>query len=259
MKQQTAALAALLALTGIAHAQINFVYAERDTVLALDFTSDGSGDATAYNGVNPPLGTGADHVAFAVAELGPSASTSTNPSITVNDISFALTGNVSAWPGDNGANILTGDYLFMPSTDGRLGANKTLQWSVSGLIANRDYTFTFTPGMKVNRGFTVTSGAESLVVSGGAGDRSIVLTADSSGIVSGSVTGTGNEGNLAGLRVADDVTIPPSAGETPEEILANKGFSTAWIDSLKQPDSERWYSGSELNYIGQTVGGLFAG
>lgn len=43
------------------------------------------------------------------------------------------------------------------------------------------------------------------------------------------------------------------------DALKNKGFSQEWIDALAKKGEPRWYSGSELKYIGQPVGGLYAG
>lgn len=49
------------------------------TVIQLDFTSDGSGDAGSFGGTNPPVGTAAGYTDFIAAELGPSANTTVNP------------------------------------------------------------------------------------------------------------------------------------------------------------------------------------
>ena len=54
-------------------------------ILDLDFTSDGSGDAGAFGG-GAPYGTAPGYTPFVVAELGPSAGTSLNPSITVGAV-----------------------------------------------------------------------------------------------------------------------------------------------------------------------------
>lgn len=175
------------------------------TVFAVDFTSDGSGDAVSYSGVNPPVGSTVGYKDFAVAELGPSNNVSINPSVSDNGITFSLTGKTSAWPGVNGADSLTGDYLFIPTGSARLGADPLLQWSASGLSANTAYNFTFTSGTATNRGFTIISGDKTLDGIGGSAAQSIVLTTDASGTVSGSIAGTGAEGNLAALEISTDI------------------------------------------------------
>ena len=48
-------------------------------------------------------------------------------------------------------------------------------------------------------------------------------------------------------------------GETTRELLQQKGFDDPWIDSLNHRGEPRVYSGDELKFIGQTVGGQYAG
>lgn len=179
------------------------------TIMQLDFTSDGSGDAVGYGGVNPPIGSTVGYSDFVVAELGPSGNTSANPSIVVGPATFALAGNTSAWPGIDGADTLTGDYLFIPSGASALGADPVLAWTVTGLVANTDHVFTFTPGVTTNRGVDFASGTSSVAMFGGAGDVSLTLTSDGSGQIIGTAVGTGNEGNWAALRI-ESVPEPSS-------------------------------------------------
>lgn len=43
------------------------------------------------------------------------------------------------------------------------------------------------------------------------------------------------------------------------DSLLAKGFDTAWIDALFKQGEARWYRGKELQFIGQPVGGQYAG
>ena len=55
------------------------------------------------------------------------------------------------------------------------------------------------------------------------------------------------------------VTTRAAEGDTVASQLREKGFEQSWIDSLTQKGTPRVYSGDELRFIGQPVGGLFAG
>jgi len=183
------------------------------SILSLDFTSNGSGDAEYYWGA--VAGTGnflADgFTAFVVEELGPSNNVSTDPAITVGDITFAITGNVSAWPGDNidivagTIDPLRGDYLFLPEVDGSLGADNTLTWTVSGLAAGAPYYFTFIHGDNGTRTVTFNTQGYELLIDGDLNwTGTLTLIADVSGIITGTATGGTGEGNWAALIVEVD-------------------------------------------------------
>ncbi|MGB0993369.1 MAG: PEP-CTERM sorting domain-containing protein [Akkermansiaceae bacterium] len=104
---------------------------------------------------------------------------------------------------------MTGDYLFIPSGAIALGADPVITWTVTGLAANTDHTFTFTPGETTARGVDFASGASSVSMLGGGGDVILTLTSDGSGQITGTATGTGNEGNWAALTI-ESVPEPSS-------------------------------------------------
>ena len=183
------------------------------SILSLDFTSNGSGDAESYGGA--VAGTGnylADgYTAFVVEELGPSNNTSTDPSITVGGITFAITGNTSAWPGDNidvvdgTIDPLRGDYLFLPEVDGTLGADSQLTWTVSGLAAGAAYQFTFIHGDNGTRTVTFNVQDYELLIDGEENwTGTLTLVADGSGVITGTATGGTGEGNWAGMVIEVD-------------------------------------------------------
>jgi hypothetical protein len=177
-------------------------------ILDLDFTSDGNGDAAAFGG-GAPYATAPGFTAFVVAELGPSATTSLNPSITANGVTFTINGSVSAWPGNNGAvnpDVLRGDYLFFGPADNVLGVTPyPMPWTVTGLTPNEDYVFTFTHGNNAGaaRSLLINSGDANLTINGVEGTHvgNMTLTSNGSGTITGTFTGMGGEGNLAAMSL----------------------------------------------------------
>ncbi len=177
-------------------------------ILDLDFTSDGSGDAGQFGG-GPPYATAPGFTAFVVAELGPANATTPNPSITAGGVTFTINGNISAWPGNNGAvnpDVLRGDYLFFPPNDGVLGVTpRPMPWTVTGLTANTDYVFTFIHGNNAGaaRSLEIGSGEATLAINGVTGTHvgHMKLTANGSGAITGTFTGLGGEGNLAAMSL----------------------------------------------------------
>ncbi|MEM9415334.1 MAG: GH116 family glycosyl-hydrolase [Planctomycetota bacterium] len=59
---------------------------------------------------------------------------------------------------------------------------------------------------------------------------------------------------MAGCAVAQQAEAPSA-----ETALLEKGFEPAWVAGLGERGEPRWYSGEELAFIGQPVGGLYAG
>lgn len=177
-------------------------------ILDLDFTSDGSGNAGAFGG-GPPYATAPGFTAAVVAELGPAGATSGNPSFTAGGVTFTINGNVSAWPGNNGAvnpDVLRGDYLFFPPSDGVLGVTPfPMPWTVTGLTPNEDYVFTFTHGNNAGaaRSLLINSGATNLTINGVEGTHvgNMKLTSNGAGTITGTFTGMGGEGNLAAMSL----------------------------------------------------------
>lgn len=206
-----------------------------DSILSLDFTSNGSGDAETYDGA--VAGTGnylADgFTAFVVEELGPSNNVSTDPAITVGDITFAITGNVSAWPGDDidivegTIDPLRGDYLYLPEVDGTLGADNQLTWTVSGLVANVAYQFTFIHGDNGTRTVTFNAQGYEILIDGENWMGTLNLITDVSGIITGTATGGTGEGNWAGMTVE---VVPSAYDPSPADgaINVDTGAVLTW-------------------------------
>jgi hypothetical protein len=204
-------------------------------ILDLDFTSDGSGAASAFGG-GAPYGTAPGFTPFVVAELGPSAQTTSNPSITANGVTFTINGSVSAWPGNNGAvnpDVLRGDYLFFGNADGALGVTPyPMPWTVTGLTANKDYVFTFTHGENggSSRSLLIASGTTNMTINGVVGTHvgNMTLKSDGTGMITGTFAGMGGEGDLAAMSL----NLFQTQGDANGDGLVNAADFTIISDHL---------------------------
>ncbi|BDS06612.1 hypothetical protein NT6N_16520 [Oceaniferula spumae] len=177
------------------------------TVMQLDF---GSTDQSDF-GAGAPIGTESGYTALEAVGLGADNAVTNNPTVTEGAATFDITGNVSAWSGNDGeTDLLTGDYLFF---GGGLGTSQPITFSLSGLAANTEHTFTFTLGKNETavRGVTYSAtGVSDLVLgNGGAQSGTLTLTSDGSGVITGTATATGLEGNWAALTI-ESVPEPSS-------------------------------------------------
>ena len=143
----------------------------------------------------------------------PATNAVTNPSITDNGVTFAITGTVGGFGlVPSGNDFLDRDFMFLGSA---LGYSESITWSLSGLLPGASYDLTWYATLEggSDRSSLIASGAASgsLVTDGP--DLVLTVLADGAGTITGTATrnGTSAEANLGGLSVAGPAIPEPAS------------------------------------------------
>lgn len=156
-------------------------------------------------GFVPPGETEPGFTAFELPHINviPADNAEVNPSITVDGVTFAITGTVGAFGlANEGNDLLDQDFLFLSET---LGYSDLVGWSLSGLAPVTEYELTWyaAPEGASDRIATITSGFVTGDVINDGPDLVMRVRSDISGAIIGTAqrTGPSIEANIAGLSV----------------------------------------------------------
>jgi len=198
-------------------------------VLDLDF----QGDPADTGWGNDPINTQAGFTAFNLRRLDgvPSSVISTNPSVTVGPVTFAITGEVGGFgTAASGNDDLDHDFMFLGAP---LGFDESVTWTLSGLAANTTHRLTWYAGLEggTDRSALIQSGATAASLISDCPDLVLYLSSDASGTITGTVTRTGSnttECNLCGLSL-EEAAAPQAlaAGDVIAVDVSTHGGSAA--------------------------------